>query len=1013
MQNFEPTFFIFYFLNLGSDHLSNGRGRGVSTIKVKKTSNKQITAVLCEDPNCKEHPNQGGPPPDVDLGPDFPQDLDRTKIVDLDIKESSTESVERIGPNAGGDYDSDNGEVVPSGRAIRRPELGAIEMDGSLDLDKIIGRHPHDGEHGPREVHVRQRIEKTTIVESEDAPSGTGSDGLVVAVDPNALTKLVPVPLSPPNEPGDQDHIHMEGGRRVHIRQRTERIMIEEQNELGGPAIVGGAIVGGTIVGGAIVGGAIVDNQPGLIVGPTVSTTISPEPTMTGGWVGIQEQPGVVTWGYATDVDQPTMIVEPTVYIPPERPVIVGQGPAIQTVEPVMVIEEPRPVAIPPRVVVPPPQPMIAPPPPRIMAPPPRMIQPAPQPMIQPQPAPVFQPPPRPMIRPPVRMMPQPQPQIMAPAPVIRQPVPRAIVPAPAPIIPAPMPVVQPAPQYVAPIPAPAVAMPQPMVAAPSEYAYYDDVGPAGVGGYGAYSVASIYENDVGNQSIVSIYDDRSVASVYEYENQPGAGYRPGYGPGYGAGGLGAGYGPGYGPGYGRHMASAAHIGRTDSPGPLHRERREDGEMYIENRHMPRQKSPPQGNYIDDMDTIPRQQSPSQRVLDQQRFYHESAAYNENRHEPARQLSPRYLEQAERFERGADVYLDNRPAQGQMSPRRADRPERQTYFQSEQHQRPRNPQGGAEETLEYIASRHVSRSAATQNREPEEESYQEMELGGGIGQVQELALETYYDTTKSQLKVREQQGNALAEKVFQLQHRSNEPATPPLVTENIALEPPTRPLPIQPPTFSIPKPPANPPPVRLLVNRGVGCSSKPSSPPVQAHHMSSFPKRYSPNSIKQKRGSEEEENNTPILSTSSTKNETIMLQSRQQAKTEPAVPLLPSTIAVDNSALAAKARPLISGTIATSPEAASSVESSARHPPVTVGAKKRRKEHFPAMSRNHLHPSILIEGIWACWNNEFGMALEIFKEHAATYPRWCLATAEVSFFTPVLYLSVGRSHLNI
>ncbi|KAG0025974.1 hypothetical protein BGZ81_006712 [Podila clonocystis] len=879
-----------------SDHLSNGRGRGVSTIKVKKFSNKQITAVLCEDPDCKEHPHQGVPPPDIDFGPDFPQDLDRTKIVDLDIKESSTESVERIGPNAGGDYDSDNGEAMPSGRIIRRPELGAIDLDGTLDLDKIIGLRPLGGEHGSREVHVRQRIEKTTIVETGEVPCEAGSDELMVTVDPNALTKLVPAPISPPNEPGDQDQIHMEGGRRVHIRQRTERVTIEEQDELGGPVIIGGAIVGGAVVGGDIVGGAIVmDNQPGLIVGPTVSTTISPEQPMPGGWVGIQEQPGVVTWGYTTDVDQPTTTVEPTMYISPERPVIVGQGPTIQTVEPIMVIEEPRPVAIPPRVVVPPPQPMIAPPPPRIMAPPPRMIQPAPQPMIQPRPAPVFQPPPRPMIRPPVRMMPQPQPQIMAPAPVIQQPVPRAIVPAPAPIIPAPMPVVQPTPQYVAPIPAPAMVMPQPMAVAPSEYAYYDDVGPIGVGGYGAYSAASIYENDIGNRSIVSIYDDRSVASVYEYENQPGAGYGPRYGPGYGAGGLGAGYEPGYGPGYGRHM-SAAHIGRIDSPGP--RERREDGEMFIENRYVPRQKSPPQGNYIDDLDTIPRQQSPSQRVLDQQRFYHESAAYNENRYEPTRQLSPRYLERAERFERGADVYLDNHHAQGQMSPRRIDRPERQTYFQGEQHQRPRNPQSGAEETLEYIANRHVSRSAATQNREPGEESYREMELGGGIGQVQELALETYYDTTKSQLKLREQQGNALAEKVFQLQHRSHEPATPPPVTENIAMEPPMRPLPNQPPTFSIPKPPVNPPPVRLLVNRGVGGSPKPSSSPVQAlHHKSSFPKRYSPNSIKHKRGSEEEENDIPI-STLSSKNETIMLQARHQPKTEPTAPtvLLSATV---------------------------------------------------------------------------------------------------------------------
>lgn len=948
--------------------------------------------------------------------------------MDLDIKESSTESVERIGPNASDDNNDDH-DGVPSGRkTIRHPELGVIELDGSLDLDNIIGLgHPHDGEHGSREVHVRQRIEKTTIVESEEVPSGVGPDGaLVVAVDPNALMKLVPGPLSPPNEPGDQDHIHMEGGRRVHIRQRTERITIEEEDMLGRPAVVGGAIVGGAVVGGVIVA----DNRPGLIVGPNVST-ISPERPvlMPGGWVGIKEQPGVVTWGYATDVDQPTMIVEPTTYIPPERPVIVGgSGPIIQAVDPVMVIEEPRPVAIPQRVVVPPPQPVIArpplrimaPPPPRIMAPPPRMIQPAPQPMIQPapqpmiqpRPAPIFQPPARPMIRPPpVRMMPQPQPQIMAPpVPVIQQPVPRAIVPVPAPIMPAPMPIVQPAPQYVAPVP-PAMAMPQPMVLAPaSEYAYYDEVTPMGVGGYGAYSVASIYENE--NRSIVSIYDDRSAASVYEYENQPGADYGPASGPGYGPGGAGygpaygSGYGPVYEPGYGRHLVSGAHIGRTDSPGPLHRDRRDDGE-YIDNRHVPRQKSPPQSDHVDNFDGIPRQQSPSQRVLDQQRFYHESAAYTDSRLEPTRALSPRYLER-ERFERGADVYLDNHPAQGQMSPRRIDRPERPGYFQGEQYQRPRNPQGGAEETLEYIANRHVSRSAATQNKEPEEESYLEMELGAGIGHVQELALETYYDTTKSQLKAREQLGNALAEKVFQL-HRSSEPVIPSLVAETIALEPPMRP---QPPTFSIPKPPANPPPVRLLVNRSAGGSPKPTGSPVQAlQNKSSSPRRYSP-SGSNKRGSEEEDHETPILSTSSSQSETIMLQARHQPKLEPeslAPVLIPSAKLVDTSPLAVKARSFVSGVIAETTQA----ESSARHPLVS-GAKKRRKEHFPAMSRNHLHPSALNEGIWACWNNEFGAALEFFKEHATTYPRWCLATAEVSaFFPPCVVLFCRKSQLNI
>ncbi|KAG0342953.1 hypothetical protein BG004_005543 [Podila humilis] len=591
----------------------------------------------------------------------------------------------------------------------------------------------------------------------------------------------------------------------------------------------------------------------------------------------------------------------------------------------------------------------------------------------------------------------------------------------------------------------PVLAMPQPMIMAPeSEYAYYDEVAPGGVAGYGTYSVASIYENE--NQSVISIYenenrtvasiyDDRTNASIFELENQPmGVGvYGLGYGPGYGVG-----YGAGYGQTYGRHMVSAAHI-EVPSDVPTgqqhHCEMRCDSEEYIDNRHV-QHKSPPRDTCID-LEGVSRQQSPTQRTLDQQRFYHESAAYAEYRGEPERQLSPKHIEWAERFDRGANVYRDNQPVIGQMSPGRIDNSdERRSYFHSDDHQKPRRearkPQGGAETSLEILVNRHVSRPAGLTSQEAEEsELYQEMKLDENTGQIQELALETYYDTTKSQLKARERQGNVLAAKVFQLHRHQNDSApnslTPSLRRPEARSPPPTN---QPPPTLTIPKPPANPPPVRLLANRGVNSSPKPIlsvASHTKMHRMASSSNRISPSGGNGQRKTsdddsrnDDDENQTPVLSTSISKTETIMLQARHQ----PSQPDLPSiaTAVPDNTAKATKkARTLISGANESSrvegfdsqtqegvpftsqglpstsvAGATGTRQSSQQVPPAMNGGhKKRRKEHLPPMSRHHLHPSGLNEGVWACWNNEFAAALKIFSENATMYPRWCLAAAEV------------------
>ncbi|KAG0333192.1 hypothetical protein BG004_000937, partial [Podila humilis] len=306
-----------------SGNLSSDRGgHGVSAVKVKVKSSKQITAVLCEDENCQEHPrNLGGLPQDVDLGLNFLKGLNRANIVDLNIKESSRASVERTGPGA---EEEGSVDLIHDGGKIRHPELGTIDLNGSVDFDKLIGPlHKNDGANGARELHVRERVEKTTVVESEDAPECSHKGVAVIpVVDPSSTSKTVPVSLSPPNEPSDD--IDMEGGqRRVHLRERTEKVTLEEEGGLRGVNIGIGA------VGGAV----LVENQPGVIA----VDQDRPVP-MPGGWVGIQEQPsGAVTWGYATDIDQPTTVVlEPTMVIAPEQPMVIEPGPIIQTVEPTM-----------------------------------------------------------------------------------------------------------------------------------------------------------------------------------------------------------------------------------------------------------------------------------------------------------------------------------------------------------------------------------------------------------------------------------------------------------------------------------------------------------------------------------------------------------------------------------------------------------------------------------------------------------------------------------------------------
>ncbi|KAG0369536.1 hypothetical protein BGX24_002381 [Mortierella sp. AD032] len=669
---------------------------------------------------------------------------------------------------------------------------------------------------------------------------------------------------------------------------------------------------------------------------------------------------------------------------------------------------------------------------------------PAPMPIMQ-----IPQPQPQMLVRPQPQMLARPQPQpvayrlppraqvIQAPPAPMYQPViqPPVVVAPPAPLLPPPQVLYQPQPRVAV----PALVGPAPVVAptygtyetiVPGAIGGVGGVGMRGVGGVGAVRgvgmrgvggvggvVGGVGVGGIGGRpySVASIYDDQSVISIYEQENYDvasiyddrsivsidGVGHGPvGYGSHpymAGAGVVGGGMigggmvgggmvGGGAFPGmaYGRHMVSAAHVSREAAEAHPTRHinsveyvdydpRSED---YIRNRLDSGPLDLPKYKSEDDMDEL---------VESRHVFRDSTSTLDQDRDYRRRDLSD------DQMEVESEIYVENRHAA------------------------------------------HPSDSVRT------ESSYQEAELVESPAPLQELAIETYYDTTKSQLKVRENHGMLLSEMAFQLKKRQQQvqdqekqqlrgasPSSDQIVRQS-SVSPVSGVSSLsqslqhqsqsqaqyqnQPPTLNIPKPPINPPPVRLLVNRGI------PSPLLQAKGIPIMPRspphRQSPTPRNNNEARAESDKEEPILSTSSKKAENIMLLARNQKIDKTA------TAALLSQEAASKARSLISGSVLQSNSAEASsferpglsmshskakyltkakeVQGQSQSVPVQAAStrKARRKQSIPPMSRNHLHPVQLTEGIMACWNNEFGGALEIFNEHSTVYPRWGLAAAEV------------------
>ncbi|KAI8604071.1 hypothetical protein EDD21DRAFT_367369 [Dissophora ornata] len=934
---------------------------GLSTLRFHVSSHKDITAVMCEEDNCSEHQFQEGPAAELEnaIGERFTGG----NIVQLDIKEDSTSAVEIIGDGINNFEDSSLPSTIrdmphPRIRDSNGTRVGTSRPITTVEGDGLAESDMED--HGSREVHLRERIERTRLELEMD-----GTLDMSLLGSPPGEHDRLDTSIVFDDEQGEGETEY----RRIHLRERIERITVGEEGGIRGNITqdpTATARPGHKHPSGTVGGGVIVVDDP--------STSPVPEQ-----WVQIQDADrptGVITWGIVDDIPQSLQegiylepAPEPRVYIPPQRTAIVDPPqPRLITVapppEPLIAIDrQPRQIVVPRPTIQPEPVPR-------------PVLQPQPQPrmIVQPQPQPLlYTLPPRPVIVPPQLALP--------PAPIAQPSNPIYIAP------PQPTAVIQPQPQLVVPtattvIPQSIMAPAQPLLQ--PEYGTYETIVPGVPGGAArlqggavplnrGYSAASIYDN----RSIVSIYDDdvRSAASVYndrtivsinELEGEPamvpigGPIECPPWMRGQPLPAM----------TYGRHLASAAHM-------PSHTETLNRHLAPSEDMSMDRDLD----MYVHSSDRATGMTSPKYEPHDNRSEFSDSTII-ENRHEARRILQAR-----ERYQnRTEDMEMDSRVP---------------------------------------VTSRHEAFPSDSANTEL---SYQKVALQDRPAQLQELAIETYFDTTKSQLKVREQQGQLLSEMALQLKKRQQQiqekeqqqqqsqhvqreqmrdqevpqqrqylPSPPP--SSRAVTEPLTSPVsPVSslsqslqqqqsPPTLNIPRPPLSPPPVRLLANRGVASPFAPAGAIPMPRSLRQQQRARNSKEEPYARVYEDDKNTEPILSTSSQNAENIMLQARHQKPTNQVSDFVSITIEGNLGALH-------SGVQGKPPLPDGALRTEASHGMVTA-RKTRKRQHIPPMSRHHLHPALLQEGVTACWNNEFGAALETFKEHAATYPRWSLAAAEV------------------
>ncbi|KAF9916488.1 hypothetical protein BX616_003629 [Lobosporangium transversale] len=1063
----------------------------LSTLKLHLSSHKDITAVMCEEDNCSEHQFQEGPAAELEaiLGPEFHSG----NIINLDIKENSTVAVERTGDGINpefitypieGPVNEIHGIVIPDCIETTLSPLPLLPQTPSSiietkieDLEPELKKGGDEHDHGQRDSRYHKEgldckeVEKIEQVEqTEQEPSeGIGStlNILLPEVDPDNSRRQESDAVMGEEQQSDKD-------KENRIHERTKQIMVEkgDNNEIIRPAVSDSNVIGDVVVFDSSSNTATT-----IITGPRRR----PHPTIPGQWIEIDDMrppEGVITWGIVDDIPpslQDDIPIEPNpgpaVYIPPQRTAIV---------------EPPRPIAVttPEQVVIPPAYPIVQTPEPMS-----GIFQ--PQPHILPQPR-VIQRPPLPMVyTPPSRPIIAPPPQRMLPLPPMTQQRPVVVAPPQQPII-------QPAPQMIASQPqiVASAAPIGPMVSTTQPaYGTYETIvpgAPQGVGMRGPsgsaapvtqrYSVASIYDDDV--YSVASIYDHRSVASIHELEGHATGMVMP---------------------------ATALGIGAGAAVGTMAAAAVEQQQPWL------RSTQPlPENAYSHQFSSRPLTSGAHAFIQ-----------------EPSVEMQARHLQRAQE---ARDVFTEGKSdIHMHLYDSASNLPEYQAEDMGEYSRRIISASTNAIDTVIMMersnmdvdehdlrasaAARHAAFPSDSANTEV---SYQELQLQGGMpvmSPLQEMSLETYYDTTKSQMKVREQQGQLLSEmaqqlkkrqlriqqmereddelreqqrvqeresqrvtiemqknevKQEQVQHTHPEEQQPPRpeteekelcklpspsMSGRIATLPSTTTLPISgsllmspprtllehqqqlqqqpqpqpPPTLNFPKPPLSPPPVRLLATRGLKIGPSSSQTRTASALSSQRNRVHAKNGVDSnitRKDSVDSHLDLVILSTSARNAENIMLQDRSQTSNPITTEAQEILVGKEDAAKATfRVRSLITESVfstsaisintattaSTTRDAAEklpspdprmkvkdtiAVSTASSSPGQRIGMaatskKSKRKQDIPPSSRHHLHPLLLQEGIMACWNNEFGTALNIFKEYEGAYPRWSLAAAEV------------------
>ncbi|KAF9168070.1 hypothetical protein DFQ26_001527 [Actinomortierella ambigua] len=942
-------------------------------IKVRVYETRETAMVICDDPNC----------PDPDHHIDHDIEIDQSlvignvtsgRIVQLDVHEFQRASVERDGKEIEVDIDIDLKKEL----GLEGIPLLVSDKDG--DKDGLITDSKEDRKEGSEDGgksggHKRMRLKElveTTMIEEETGSDPTTLDPTTIKVDidvtidddGNEKPKLVIVGLDNQERPPGSH-----GSTVVHVNERVETITVEEECIDGDDHDKVSVILPGdipvkdgesvTIIRrpsrrSPVVPGQPIVRPPGRWMVTTDTTLVRPpvRPPIPPAMVGprpVMQRP--FPGGFVRPIVPRPMVIAPRPLVAAPRPLVVAPRPMVAAprklvVPPRPLVAAPRMMVRAPRAVMVAPRPMMVRPRPILVRPPQRIIAPRPQAIIRPMLRPVPRPAPRISPGAPVTVArPQLRPVQQRPVSVIRPPPPRPVI-ALRPMVVRPPPVIAPvAPRAVVVAPAPVITAPAPMMAMP---------GPAMMAGPPPMMVA-----------------------------QP---------PGMVM------------PGPGMVMPGPGMV--VDAPPMMAAGPR--GAMVMSNGNMV---SSGNRNVMSVQDSAGS--GPGLPIWADGRGAMVQFGDPDERHGHLHAtLAAAIIEENGHANRSSVHYTVNDGGLGDGFIRSTDvDPDLDRYVHlgdnheeiSQHHQSQEHFQQGevVEQTRRYSQEIVV---------EDEEMEYLVQDLQPGVPpQLRDMSIETYYDTTKSQMHARERQPIPILgfqEALLATTTTTSMTTGAAVVATSEGLEPP-RTVQTPPPVLSFPKPPSNPPPIKLLANRGAATAVAAAAAGVRGGVLKSESKSLPTDHPLHESPHEATHHHAPGVEPREERRTTFQLPPLPRPPTEDissssgggskrpismARSLISQSILESSTMTTTGDLPpspsLLSGATLTMPEVR-------LRPARTKDRKVKRPKSAMPMSRHHLHPSLLREAVMATWNNEFEAALTILDDYKDVYPRWSLAAAEV------------------